>query len=164
MSDDLYETYRLGGMSDFAIPSDGPEAHLPECVSAGLPTCICDSLAGYGERVSRTSSGSWAAGHALSFRHDPRCRNRYQRNTPVEHCPDCDLIASVRSEYVAPSTFVIRAIGAVEAISLDDVFEVVRSRMSDDFDFASDAEIVRAALDTAMKALRKIGGPTPDVV
>ena len=30
--------------------------------------------------------------------HDPLCRATYQRNTPPEHCRDCDLIHTVRAD------------------------------------------------------------------
>ena len=47
-------------------------------------------------------SGSWSAGSATDFTHDPLCRNRYQRLTNPLHCTDCDLIARVRAEYETP--------------------------------------------------------------
>ena len=44
-------------------------------------------------------SGSWSAGSATDYTHDPLRRNRYQRLTNPLHCTDCDLIARVRAEY-----------------------------------------------------------------
>ena len=48
-------------------------------------------------------SGSWSAGSATDYTHDPLCRGRYQRITDPLHCTDCDLIAKVRAEYERPT-------------------------------------------------------------
>ena len=40
--------------------------------------------------------------HCRRLTHDPLCRAHYKAATPVEHCADCDLIATVRAEYQTP--------------------------------------------------------------
>ena len=58
-----------------------------------------DPLCVYGQTRLATVIQPEDCHHCRRLSHDPLCRGHYKAATPVEHCADCDLIATVRAEY-----------------------------------------------------------------
>ena len=61
-----------------------------------------DPLCPYGQTRLATVIQPADCHHCRRLSHDPLCRGHYKAATPVEHCADCDLIATVRAEYQTP--------------------------------------------------------------